>query len=98
MKPESKAPSFHQVTSRGVIGDPGEELLSRFRLNAKQTDPKSQHPVPYRWQGERLPGGALISKTISKPVKLIVACRATYRALEKMEEPDHFKVRQIVQR
>ena len=40
----------------------------------------------------------LISKTVAKPVKLIVACRATYRALEKMEEPDHFKVRQIVQR
>ena len=39
----------------------------------------------------------LISNTISKPVKLIVACFVASRALEKMEEPDNLKVRQIVQ-
>ena len=51
LKPKRKAPSFHQVTSRGMIGNPGEELLSRLRLNTKQTDPKSQHPVSHTTEG-----------------------------------------------
>ena len=82
------------------------EILAKSSCPGSDSIPSKQTPSPSTQfptggKGSGSPEGAvnpLISKTVAKPVKLIVACRAAYRALEKMEEPDHFKVRQIVQR